>query len=100
LDLAAFRRGLQGEDAFIAADETVPLEAAPPSTEAPMSIQRSRFCPYCLVALMGTAFLLGIPELANAQTPLGQGSLWLFWLPSGCALLRQGMLRLVLRKTA
>jgi hypothetical protein len=64
-----------------------------------MTSQRSRFCPYCLTALIGTAFLLGIPELASAQTPLGQGSLWLFWLPSGCALLRQGLLRLAQTKT-
>lgn len=57
-----------------------------------MSNQRSRFCPYCLTALIGAACLLGIPDLASTKTPFGFAGLWLFWLPVACAVLRKGLL--------
>jgi hypothetical protein len=76
----------------IAADEITAADAALPPTEAAMSTQRSRFCPYCLTALIGVACLLGMPDLAGARTPIGYAGLWLFWLPVACALLRKGML--------
>jgi hypothetical protein len=59
-----------------------------------MQARRSPVCPYCLVALIGTTFLLVLPELADVSTPVGNASLLLFWLPTACALLRQGLLRI------
>lgn len=57
-----------------------------------MQSRRSTVCPYCLVALIGTTILLVLPELADVSTPVGNASLLLFWLPTSCALLRQGLL--------
>ncbi len=46
-----------------------------------MSPRTTGFCPYCLSALIGVVILLGIPQLADVNTPFGKASLLLFWIP-------------------
>ncbi len=59
-----------------------------------MSSQHSRFCPFCVTALVGSTFLLVLPGLADISTPVGSTGFLLFWLPSACAALRQYFLHI------
>jgi len=56
-----------------------------------MSLQRVPTCPYCLAALVGLCCLIGLPDLAYADTPFGKAVVPMLVVPILCALLRRGL---------